>query len=217
MKKLVIFDLDGTLLDTSPGIIACYNETAEHYGFPAQKYKNRFQGIIGGTLKTGFSELYGMGEDMLDAAVAHYRGLYNEKGMYMYDFYPGIAELLEALKQSGVKTAVATLKFERYAKDMLLHAGFGGFIGETFGEDGSGLTKLQVLRKAMEHYAALPQDSVLVGDSLYDSEGAGQAGMDFLAVTYGWGFTDRQDAEKAYHTAIAGSAAEAADFLGVRI
>ena len=214
MRRLVIFDLDGTLLDTAPGIAACYNETAARFGRAARE-RACFQGIIGGSLKSGFAALYGIEGDAADEAVARYRALYAEKGMYMYSVYPGIPELLASLREQGARTAVATLKLERFAVDMLRHAGlsFDAVFGAGLGAGDAGLTKARLLQKAMDHCGASPDQTVLVGDSAYDAQGAREAGTGFVAVTYGWGFADAEDAARGYHTAIADSADEVAACL----
>lgn len=213
--KLVIFDLDGTLLDTSDGIIACYNEAALQFGFSPVNDSHCFQGIIGGSLKSGFVTLYGMDEATAGAAVLHYRELYNLKGKYMYSFYPGITELLMSLQKNNITTAVATLKLERFAKDMLQHAGLYDYLGEIFGENGNSLTKEHLLKKAMAHYDTSTDNTVLVGDSVYDAEGASKAKIGFIAVCYGWGFINELDAENTYHTAIAANASEIVTLLNL--
>ena len=210
MKQLVIFDLDGTLLDTSAGIIHCYNATARHFG-AASADKPRFQGIIGAPLKGGFTGLYGFDDATADQAVAHYRVLYKQTGMRMYEIYPGITQLLVKLRETGVRTAVATLKLEKFAKRMLAEAGL--VFDAVFGEDGTGLSKAHLLEQAMARLGIAPEQAILVGDSIYDAQGAQQAGMDFIAVTYGWGFADREDAARGYHNAIAETAQELEDIL----
>jgi len=210
-KSLVIFDLDGTLLDTSAGIIHCYNETALHFGAAPQPDRSRFQGIIGGPLKGGFEQLYGLDSATADQAVAHYRVLYKQKGMFLYDHYPGMPQLLVRLHESGIKTAVATLKLEKFAKTMLAEAGLS--FDAIFGEDGTGLSKAYLLQQAMVQLNTPPAQSVLVGDSIYDALGAQQANIDFIAVTYGWGFTCADDAARVYHTAIANNTQQLADIL----
>ena len=208
MKQLVIFDLDGTLMDTSPGIISCHNETAQHLGYAPTPMKSSFQGIIGGPLKGGFIKLYGMNDSTADLAVTHYRKLYAQTGMFQYEIYPGIAELLASLHEQGICTAVATLKLERFAKAMLADAGLTFTPGAIFGEDGTGLSKAYLLKQAMAHTQKSPTQSILVGDSKYDALGAQQAGCDFIAVTYGWGFSCLEEASAGYHTAVAANVKE---------
>jgi len=82
-----------------------------------------------------------------------------------------------------------------------------------FGENGVGLTKAQLLQKAMDHCGAGPGQTVLVGDSAYDARGAREAGIGFVAVTYGWGFADEREAAGEYHAAIAASVGELAALL----
>jgi len=207
MKKLVMFDLDGTLMDTSPGIISCYNQTAAHFGCTAAE-KPSFVGIIGGPLKGGFVQLYGMDDSTADQAVVHYRKLYQQQGMFQYEVYPGIANLLGQLAAQNIHTAVATLKLEKFAKIMLAEAGLVFSPGAIFGEDGTGLSKAHLLELAMAHTKTTPDQAALVGDSKYDALGAQTVGCDFVAVTYGWGFTCADDAAKHYHSSIVATADE---------
>ena len=211
--RLVIFDLDGTLLDTSAGIIACYNETAVQFGY-APREKQHFQGVIGGSLQSGFAALYGMDDQTAGKAVTQYRILYALKGIYMYSEYPGIPGLLASLREQGVHTAVATLKLERFAEDMLRHARLLGYFDAVFGAGlDASLTKAQLLQKAMDHCGAEPSQTVLVGDSAYDARGAREAGIGFIAVTYGWGFADAGEATMEYCDSIAANADELAAML----
>ena len=212
MKKLIIFDLDGTLLDTSAGIIACYNQTALDFGLQSRR-KRYFKGIIGNSLLNGFKLVFNMDEKTAHKAVKHFRALYAEKGIHLFSHYPGTARLLADIKSSGSDIAVATLKHESFAVKMLEAAGFSGYIGAVFGDNDAGLTKTQLLQKAMDFYNAAPEETILVGDSVNDVLGAEEAGIDFIGVTYGLGFTGREDIVSGHHIAAAESAEEIFLFL----
>lgn len=198
---IVLFDLDGTLLDTSPGIIHCYNETALHYG-KEPRDKDSFYGIIGGKIPQNFVKYFGIDEADVKAAVEYYRDEYAINGIKMAENYDGIKELLMQLKKSGVKVAVATLKRKDFADIMMADFGLSEYIDYIGGMDKDDTkTKASIIDECM---SALDESdksrAVLVGDSESDGTGAAQSGIDFIAVTYGWGF--RTEAEvKAEHVA----------------
>ena len=121
MKKLIIFDYDGTLADTSPGIRYCYNTTAASMGFAPRLHREDFFGVIGASLEEGFLRLWpDMPQQLLPHAVANYRTLYAKKGKDLpAPLYEGVQQTLLQLKRMGLLLAVATLKHEQFIYDML--------------------------------------------------------------------------------------------------
>ena len=190
MKRLVIFDLDGTLLDTSEGIIHSYTETGRALSLVPKNVENK-KCVIGGPLNVGFDTLYEVGSgELMDRAVEHYREVYSAEGINMFSPYDGVRELLAALRENGISTAVATLKYEPFAKRMLGNAGIAGYFDIICGFDRTEkCTKSYILNHVMEAMGFDRSDCVLVGDSQYDSNGASLAGIDFIGVTYGFGIT----------------------------
>lgn len=205
MKKYntVIFDLDGTLIDTSEGIINCYNYTAQLFNKKTIE-KERFNGIIGSPLLKGFMDNYDMTEEEVTQAVKKYRDRYQEVGMYEVKVYDHIPQLLKTLKQNGYNVAVATLKLEKFAKEMLEDNNIIEYFDVVYGPTEScEYKKVDLLNKALAKFGINKQQAVLVGDSVYDSIGAQEAGIDFIGVTYGLGFKTIDDIKKGYHTAFA--------------
>lgn len=188
MKKLIIFDLDGTLLDTSEGIMHCYRKTGEILNLKENVIENE-KCVIGGPLKDGFKRLYKINsESQLENAIATYRSLYQNEGINMFCTYRGIDELLKNLKDNGFLLAVATLKAESYAKQMLESAGLAKYFDVISGWDGTDkCTKAVILTETLCKLKTLKSRAILVGDSVYDSNGADIAGIDFLGVSYGFG------------------------------
>lgn len=188
MKKLIIFDLDGTLLDTSEGIMHCYRKTGEILNLKENVIENE-KCVIGGPLKDGFKRLYKINsESQLENAIATYRSLYQSEGINMFTAYQGIEELLKNLKENGYLLAVATLKAESYAKQMLESAGLAKYFDVIHGWDGTdSCTKAYIITKVIFTLNLIPSDSILVGDSEYDAYGADAADVDFLGVSYGFG------------------------------
>ena len=202
MKKLILFDFDGTLADTSEGIRACYNETAVSMGFLPRGNRDDFFGIIGGSLEHGFVTLWPeMTDSQIGEAVIEYRRLYSQKGVLKPVYlYPGMKETLDSLQKKGYLLGVATLKHSRFAGELLEKLSIQKYFTILCAYTGSE-TKRDLLELACQKAKTNPSECLLVGDSPFDGEGAKAFGMDFAAALYGWGFRTKQEA-LAYHPVI---------------
>lgn len=201
VKKLIIFDLDGTLLDTSEGILHCYHKTAKLLNLKKNPIDNDSI-VIGGPLSDGFRTLYDIpDEEILAKAIDTYRNLYADEGITKFKAYSGIDTALSKLKSDGYKLGVATLKLEEYAKTMLNDAGLAKYFDIIHGWDGTEkCTKAYTVTKVLFEEKCLAKDAVLVGDSVYDKKGAEIAGVDFLGVTYGFGIKQGDKANSRFDT-----------------
>jgi len=212
---LVIFDMDGTIMDTSEGIINCHNEVAKSLGkntIDSKEYVKK--GIIGYPLPKGFKDHYNMNDDEVIKAVEMYKKLYAEKGIYEASLYKGFPELLKGLKENGIKTAVATLKIEKFAKIMLEESGIFNYFDVIYGADSKcNYTKKDLINKVIETLNISKDKVVLVGDSSFDAEGANLTGIDFIGVYYGLGFQNSIQVENGYHTYHAGSVEDLKNIL----
>ena len=99
MKKLVIFGFDGTLADTAPGILNCFNTTAVAMGYEPVEHSALY-GVIGAPLEYGFKTLFNMSDDEIEYAVKNYSKLYSQKGKEMFTVYDGIYDALRELKST---------------------------------------------------------------------------------------------------------------------
>lgn len=191
--KLVIFDFDGTLADTSEGILDAHRFALTEMGRPAPSDET-LRNVIGGHLLNIYIDKFGFAEDDARKAVQIYRDRYADIGIHKVKMYPGIDELLKKLKAGGCITAVATLKAERFAKLMLAEMGIIDLFDYICGmdEDDSN-TKTSLIKKCMSCAACSPSESVLIGDSQNDLIGAKEASVNFIGVSYGFGFKDGKD------------------------
>ncbi len=203
MKKLVILGFDGTIADTSPGILYCMNTTAITMGYTSVPL-DALYGVIGVSLEQGFERLYGMKGDEIEYAMNNYSKLYSMKGEEMILIYDGIAEALQKLKEAGCKLAIVTQKNRKFIHNMLgVYEEIGSRFDAIHATDvDSNRTKTDMLRDTLAELETAPEDCVFIGDTFTEALAARDVGVDFAAALYGWGFRTREDAEpyspKAY-------------------
>lgn len=185
-----MFDLDGTLTDPKEGITRCVQYGMEALGY-YEPDREKLTPFIGPPLFDMYMEIYGFTEEQADFAVEKYRERFREKGMYENEIYPGIAEMLGALKASGKRLGVATLKPEVFAVPILKHFEIDQYFEFIVGVELSGkqTQKEDVIREALCRFGAKDRkDSVvMVGDRKNDVIGARKAGVDCVGVLYGYG------------------------------
>ena len=117
MKKTILFDLDGTLTDSGEGIINCATLALRHFGLPIPSYAD-MRTFVGPPLRDSFIR-FGVPADQADEAIRVYRSRYIPTGMFENTPYPGIRELLEALRAEGYTLYVATSKPEEMSVTIL--------------------------------------------------------------------------------------------------
>lgn len=183
--RLVLFDLDGTLVDSTPGIWASIRVAVAELDLP-EPTTDQLRSMVGPPLWEGFAAAFGLRGGDVDRAVAAYRAHYTVGAMLAAPVYPGIAELLSGLRADGARLAVATSKPEPFALRILAHVGllpeFASVHGATL--DGAVRHKEQVVAAAL---AAHPDGErpVLIGDRAHDVLGARLHGLPCIGA--GWG------------------------------
>lgn len=194
--KVVIFDLDGTLADTSEGIYNCIRYAQKMMGLPNISAE-QMRSHIGPPMQESYARNFNLKGDDLGKAVSFHKEYALTKGLYEAEVYENIPELLQQLKAKGIKTCVATLKFEETARKMLDHLKISSCFDAICGTLSEiKLNKAQLLEKCLVLSQENRADALLIGDSSYDAIGAQEAGIDFLGVAYGFGFTSREDVDK---------------------
>lgn len=182
----IIFDLDGTLLDTSPGIFGSvrYAETQMQLKPIENSLLSQF---VGPPPKEMYKKFYGLSETEALNAVKYHREYGMEKAIYEAKVYEGIPELLTTIRDKGYRIAVATLKKQVIAEKILNIFGLGKYFDIIIGMDEEeSLSKKDTIELAMKYTGV--REAVMVGDSNYDYLGATEAGVSFIGVAYGFGF-----------------------------
>lgn len=188
-KRIAIFDLDGTLLDTLYDIGDSLNIMLEHFGYPTRTYEE-VQGMVGNGVKKLVHRAIPMGEDnpIADECVEYFKSIYSADLTKKTCPYRGISEALRILRAHGIEVAVVTNKVHNAAVD-LCEKFFGDTVSMVLG-DRDGMRKKPYpdgVFYVMEQLGC--NRAVYVGDADTDIDVAKNAGI--LSVSVLWGFRDR--------------------------
>lgn len=192
MKKAVLFDLDGTLVDSSEGITKSVQYALKHFGIEENDL-SKLQVFIGPPLGESFMKYYGFSKEQADEGIRVYRERYKPIGIFECKLYPGVRECIMQLRKQGYLIGVASSKPEKFCKMILEHFDvlslFDDVVGAT--EDGSIGTKEEVLKEVMRRWADIPKENMcLIGDTIFDVEGANLVGISAIGVSFGFGDID---------------------------
>lgn len=191
--KAVLFDLDGTLLDTLEDLWAAVNATLEAYKLPLRSLEE-VRAFVGNGIKNLMQRAVGR-EDFpdFDKLLEDFKSYYGAHCADRTKPYEGIIELLQALKARGMHTAVLSNKAD-FATKMLAEQYFADLLEEAAGEnEAAGIRKKpapDALFAMMERMGVSPAETVYVGDSEVDIQTARNAGVDCISVT--WGLRSRK-------------------------
>lgn len=203
MYKTLLFDLDGTITDSAPGITNSVSYALSKVGIQVSD-KNELRHFVGPPLIDEFRKSYGFSEDEARQLVAFYREYYTVKGIFENNVYRGIPELLGTLQESGRKIILATSKPEVYAKKILEHFGLAKYFDFIAGAslDETRTKKDEVISYALDKTGTEDiKTTVMIGDREHDVLGAGKFGMDSIGVLYGYGDLAELSAAGATHIA----------------
>lgn len=187
-QTIILFDLDGTLTDSAEGVIRSAQYMQEKMGI--KKWADEdLKFIVGPPLMKTFTEDFAMDAETAEIAIGHFRERYTTVGLFENRLYPGIEEMLIALRAKGKRLAVATSKKEETAVRILEHFGVAKYF-EVIGGDNRAAgrdNKAKVIAYVLEQMKAEKSDVVMVGDRKFDVEGAHAIGISCISVEYGYG------------------------------
>lgn len=195
--KCVVFDVDGTLLDTSEGLISAVRYTIEQFGLDPLD-EDVIKTFIGPPIQNSFKRVYGFEDNKINEMASVFRNRYKSEDLLKAKPYDGIYKVFETLTANGIKPAIATYKRQDYAIKILEYFHFDRYTDCMYGADFEGkLKKQDIIELALEDAGITDySEAVMVGDSDNDAIGAEKIGVDFIGVTYGFGFKNREDIQK---------------------
>ena len=204
MKKydVIAFDLDGTLTDPEHGLVEGFIYAFKKMGVTDYGDRNSLRRFIGPSLYKVWQDEFGFTPETVVEAIEKFREYYNIYGWWDNKVYPGIREMLAELKAAGKTIVLATSKPEDTALKIMslfeLDVYFD-FLGGAKGDNRD--HKWQVLEYSLDAVGADRSSAVLIGDRMYDAEGAAKCGVDCIGVT--WGHGSQKELEDAGATYIA--------------
>jgi phosphoglycolate phosphatase len=186
--KYWLFDLDGTITDSSAGIINSYKRVERKMGL-TESADEIVKQYIGPSIHEYFEVVHKLNNEKLGKAITHYREYYALKGLYENMVYEGIKELLDVLKEKHKIMYLVTGKPEIYAKEVLryfrLENYFQGVYGSALAMTNS--PKEELIERFLQNENVQPELCIMIGDRKHDVNGAKYHKMSSAAVTYGYG------------------------------
>ena len=205
----VLFDLDGTLVDSGIGVTNSVAHALERFGITPPPRQELFK-FIGPPLTQSFCEFCGFDDEQTTLAIKYYREYYSEKGILECSMYDGVLELLKYLKGKGYKLSLATSKPEIYATRVVENKGilkYFDYIAAASTDEKTRATKEAVIDYALDICEEKDRRKIImIGDRHFDINGARAFNLDSIGVTFGYG--DRKELEAAGATYIVDSMKE---------
>jgi len=187
--KNVLFDLDGTLTDPSEGITRCLQYALAQLGImcpdPAELRVH-----IGPPVRRALSIIMKTTDEaLIEEALRLYRVRFSEVGIYENKVFDGVPQMLATLRAASRKLFVATSKPQVFTERILNHFGLTNYFDGIYGSELSGKLddKVELIGHVLASAALRPDETLMIGDRLYDIIGARSNGCASLGVTYGFG------------------------------
>jgi len=192
LPRIIMFDLDGTLVDSRAGIEHSLRLTLSECGMPLAA-DHDLTWCIGASLWTIFEHyLETTDRPVIEGAVSTYRHIYRDGPMFEYTVYDGIVEALDTLQRDGARLLVATAKAHEYAREVIATSPFARLIHHVYGSelDGTNVEKRDLIRHVLRQEGVAADQALMVGDRHHDIDGAIANGVSAIGVTYGYGAAD---------------------------
>ena len=199
MRRSAIFDLDGTLTDSKPGILGCLTKALESHGVT---WTGSLDWFIGPPAEDSWRRLMPNGDDARRAALMHdYRSCYDATGWAENSVYPGVHEVLRSLQTLGWQLFVCTSKREDFAMRILEKFALSPYFLALYADTPGSLnhTKTALLGRLLEEQSLDRAITFMVGDRHFDIEAARANGVTSIAVTYGYGTAEELESARPDH------------------
>ncbi len=188
---LIIFDLDGTLINSEEGIVMSIENSFIDMGME-KPLKDDILKCIGPPLNYSFKKM-NIPQDKISPTIERMK-YYYDGGNYKKAFvYKDLIKVLEFLKNNNIKMAVATLKPTNMAKVVLKHFNLEKYFSYIIGPNDDNVlrSKSKLIKKTLDKLNISSKQALMVGDYPSDALGAKENNVDFLAIMFGFGFTKK--------------------------
>lgn len=181
----VIFDFDGTIADTVPGIAQSIMYALSTIGIEVKTLENPKR-FVGPPIRSSFEDVFGIKGDDLEKVIVEYREHYASVGAYNSELYDGLLELFEELYSNGIKMAIASAKNQGSLENLLKYFEIDRFFESVNGivDAMNPTTKTQNMEKTLLELGCKPEKTVMIGDRFFDAEASEEIGIDFIIVRY---------------------------------
>lgn len=187
----LIFDFDGTVADTRRGVFdsIIYALTSYGYEIPDENVLNSF---LGPPLHASFKNTTSCSDETAQKLTAKYRELYTDNAMYRLSLFDGVEEMLKELKSKEIKMAIASSKPEKFFSKLLEYLKITEYFDVVCGSSLSDIhnTKQAIIARAMKELGAEKENTLMVGDRVFDIDGAKQNGIKSAGVVFGFDYTE---------------------------
>ncbi|KHD44605.1 HAD hydrolase-like protein [Streptococcus hongkongensis] len=184
----VLFDLDGTLVDSSKGIVNAFTHTFETLNVSPPDITT-LSTYIGPPLETTFLDYFNE-SSKVEEAIKHFRAYYKKSGVYQVHLYNEIKELLISLLDLNYDLYVTTSKHQPMAEIMLEELKISSYFKKIYGSEKERFLKVDVIKACLIENQIKPNEAIIVGDTKFDMIGGQEAGINTLGVTWGFGTQD---------------------------
>ena len=193
--KLFIFDLDGTVLDTSKGILSAIKKVFIKNGLPVFS-DEEMKTYIGPPIEYTFKRNLSLTDEEIKKIAGEFRDEYFGKHLYEATSFDGMEELLISCKEKGITCAIATNKRENFSRELIEKFGLSKYFAVVRGTDPEGkLTKSDIISLCLQDLNVERKYALMIGDAHSDEKGAKEADVDFAAAMYGFGFNEKSEIE----------------------
>lgn len=209
----IIFDVDGTLIDGTIGILSSLKKTFKRLNLE-MPIKEQLLQFIGPPLQFTCEKQFNMSESEADDFAKIFRDYYCTGDIYKAQLYPDIYKLMEFLKMYKIKLGIATYKREDLVIELIKHFELYKFMDSICGADNENtLKKIDILNKSINQLSINTSNALFIGDSYHDALAANGLGVDFLGVTYGFGFKTKAEIQEYNPVFCADSVKEIIEYL----
>lgn len=209
----ILFDLDGTIIDSYEGISKCIKYALSHFGI-LENNQDKLKQAVGPSLYSSFTTIWNFNDNDAVEAIKKYRQRYASAGIYESKLYSNILKMLEVLRENNAVICIASSKPQNSVEKILEHFNIDQYFTHITGSDPANPhdTKQDVLNRALQKLGTIEiGKTVMIGDRHFDLNAAEQCGIDGIGVLYGFG--DFKELSSCQHIFLANTVTDLTDYI----